>query len=420
ILERGKEAKRSTVNKDIRTTQLQNLLITGAAAKDIDIINSELKNLSINVFGHGKPEVVTCTGASTCKLGLCLSRGLSEAISNRLSQFNLSDTTIRISGCPNSCGHHYIADIGFQGKAKRVKGKLLPCYDVLTGAKTAEGVAHLAERIGTVPARRIPDLLVYAAKNGKIEKDRLQSLIVKYSLNDEEQQLPDDYYYDWDSDERFSLAGRGPGECGAGVMDVIKLDIDEATDVIKATPASNESVYKALVAASRALLVIFGLEPKKDREIFAAFRQHFIEPGLVKQQSLKLINNALDWKMGDIDSIIDLLPQVIDLINRIEELFLSLDSSLNVKAEPVVQEKIVETDKTKSHTINLRGIACPLNFVKAKLELEKIEIGDILEILLDKGEPVLNVPASFAEQGQEVLEVKNIGDHYCVNVQRKK
>ncbi len=61
-------------------------------------------------------------------------------------------------------------------------------------------------------------------------------------------------------------------------------------------------------------------------------------------------------------------------------------------------------------------MACPLNFVKAKLELEKIEIGDILEMLLDEGEPVRNASASFAEQGQDVVEVENVDDYYCVKM----
>ena len=403
----------------VRTTQLQDLLITGIGAEDVDKVNSELKNLSINVFADGGLKVVTCTGAATCKLGLCLSRGLSDAISNRLGQSNLPDTVIRISGCPNSCGHHYIADIGFQGRAKRVNGKLMPCYDVLVGAKTVEGNARLAERIGTVPAKQIPDLLAEATNNGKIEKELLRSLTAKYS-NISEDSSPDDYYYDWSSDEPFSLAGRGPGECGAGVMDVIKLDIDEAKSAIKAMPASNESVYKAIAAATRALLFTVGLEPKKDREIFAAFKQHLIEPGWVKPGTKQLLDNALDWKMGDIDSIKDLLTQVEDLVNRVEELFLSLDANLKFKAEPIVQKASVETDETKNQIIDLRGVACPLNFVKAKLELEKLEIGDILKVLLDEGEPVRNAPASFAEQGQDIVEIKDVGNYYCVKVRRKK
>ncbi len=62
----------------------------------------------------------------------------------------------------------------------------------------------------------------------------------------------------------------------------------------------------------------------------------------------------------------------------------------------------------------------PLKLCQSKLELEKLETGAILGVLLDEGEPVRNVPASFVEQGQEVLEVKNSGDHFFVKVRRKK
>ena len=65
-------------------------------------------------------------------------------------------------------------------------------------------------------------------------------------------------------------------------------------------------------------------------------------------------------------------------------------------------------------------MACPLNFVKAKLKLEKIAIGEILEVLLDDGEPIRNVPDSFTKQGQEVIEVENKGNHFCVKVRRMK
>jgi sulfite reductase (ferredoxin) len=124
--------------------------------------------------------------------------------------------------------------------------------------------------------------------------------------------------------------------------------------------------------------------------------------------------------MGDRESIDDLLPQVEDLVKRVEELFLSLDANLKFKVEPVAQKVIVDKAEDNVHIIDLRGVVCPLNFVKAKLELEKIAVGEVLEILLDNGEPVRNAPASFAEQGQEVMEVKNVGDYFSVKVRRKK
>jgi len=403
----------------VRTTQLQDLHITGVAPEDVDKVNEELKKLSVDVFGDGGPKVVACTGAATCKLGLCLSQGLSDAISKKLSQAGDSDTVIRISGCPNSCANHFIAKIGFQGKAKRVDGRLMPFYNVLADARTVEGDARLAETIGAVPAKRIPDLVAEALSNPSVDKELLRSLAAKYGDISTES-LPDDFYYDFGSDEPFSLAGRGPGECGAGVMDVIKLDIDEAKDALKSGQTGSKDIYRAIVASARALLVTVGLEPKKDREIFTAFGRHLIEPGWVKSATAQLLDDAIDWRMGDRESLDDRLAQAWELIRRVEELFLSLDAGLKFKIEPAERKVTPEGADEKAHTADLRGVACPLNFVKAKLELEKIEIGSVLELLLDEGESVRNVPASFGDQGQEVIEVEDVGGHFRVKVRRKR
>jgi len=407
----------------VRTTQFQDLLITGVAKEDIEKINSELKELSIDTFGDSIPKIVACAGASTCRLGLCLSRGLADAISNEFRQTEMlandSETVIRISGCPNSCGHHYIGRIGLQGKAKRINGRLMPFYDVLVNAQTVEGQAHLAEKIGTVPAKRVPDLLRQSLREGSIDEDNLRTLTAQYSHINTKLFSEDDYY-DFGSNELFSLAGRGPGECGAGVMDVIKVDIDEAKDAIKTVPMSSDNIYRAIVAITRALLVKFGLEPKKDREIFALFSKHLIEPGWVKSQSQQLLDEAIDWHLGEIESIDDLLPLVQDLIQRVEELFLSLDASLQFKAEPIGQNISSKQAEEKKNLIDLRGVVCPLNFVKAKIELENVEIGDVLEVLLDEGEPVQNVPVSFVEQGHKVMAIENLNGHFCVRVRREK
>jgi sulfite reductase (ferredoxin) len=412
----------------VRTTQLQNLLITSVSQENIGEVKSALEGLSINVIGNAGPKIVACAGASTCKLGLCLSRGLAEAISHKLEQVAVSpsepEKVIRISGCPNSCGHHFIADIGFEGRAKRLNGKLIPFYDVLLGAKTLESDARLAQKVGTVPAKAIPQLLAEALGNGGVEKEQIKDLAAHYS-NVASKPLPDDYYYDFGATEPFSLAGRGPGECGAGVMDVIRVDIDEAKGAVKAAHEQtgkerSESMYRAIVAAARALLVTFGLEPKKDREILTAFSEHLIRPGWVEPQTQQLLNEAIDWRMGDKASIDGSMSQVESLTKRVEELFLSLDANLKFKIERAAQTTSAEDSESKENVIDLRGVVCPLNFVKAKLGLEKVAVGEMLQILLDEGESVRNVPESFTDQGQEVLEVKNLGDHFSVKVRRKK
>ena len=412
----------------VRTTQLQDILITGIAGQDIEEVKRELGKLSIDISGEKGPKVVTCAGASTCKLGLCLSKGLADAIKDKLTYSDFSQpeikTAIRVSGCPNSCGNHYLGRIGFQGVAKRINGRLMPFYDIFAGAVIGEGRTKFAEKIGTLPAKAIPQLLAEASDGGS-DIQKIRKLVSEYG-DISSKQIPEDYYYDFGADKPFSLAGRGPGECGAGVMDVIKLDIDEAKDAVKAAhqtappEVKSQSLYKAIVASARALLVTFGLEPKKDREIFYAFGMHIVKPRWVKPQTQQILDAAIDWRMGDKDSISELAPQVEELIHRVEQLFLSLDANLKFRVEPVKDNEAIAGQQVKTHKIDLCGVPCPINFVKAKLEIEKIKIGEVLEIILDDGEPLRNVPASFAEQGQEVLDVSKIGGQFCIKVLRKK
>ncbi|MHC4156742.1 MAG: sulfurtransferase TusA family protein [Planctomycetota bacterium] len=412
----------------VRTTQLQDILVTSVPGENIEGALGSLKELSIDVFGNACPKIVACTGAATCKLGLCLSRNLADAVSKELQEKKVSvangDSVVRISGCPNSCGNHYIGHIAFEGKAKRINGRLMPFYSVLAGVKIGEDDTKLAEHLGDVPAKRIPQLVAEALGSGSIDKERVRALVARYG--DISADLPDEYYSDFGTSEAFSLAGRGPGECGAGVMDVIKLDIDQAKEALEAahrvgtTAEKNETVYKATVAAARALLVTFGLEPKKDREIFSAFSDHLIEPGWLKPETQQLLDQAVDWRMGDRTSIDDLATPAEDLIKRVEELFLSLDANLKFRVQPVSEKGNDKESEPQHHVVDLRGVACPLNFVKAKLALERIDVGEVLGVLLDGGEPMRNVPDSFAQQGQEVLEVTDCGEHFCVEVRRRK
>ncbi len=56
-------------------------------------------------------------------------------------------------------------------------------------------------------------------------------------------------------------------------------------------------------------------------------------------------------------------------------------------------------------TVDLAGVSCPMNFVKTKVALESIEAGEIIEVILDEGDAILNVPRSVKEEGHQVLKV---------------
>lgn len=63
-----------------------------------------------------------------------------------------------------------------------------------------------------------------------------------------------------------------------------------------------------------------------------------------------------------------------------------------------------------NHSLNLKGVLCPINFVKAKLKLEEMQDGQILEIIIDDGEPMQNVPRSIKEEGHKIIKVEKLAD----------
>jgi len=69
-------------------------------------------------------------------------------------------------------------------------------------------------------------------------------------------------------------------------------------------------------------------------------------------------------------------------------------------------------------TLDLRGTRCPLNFVKTKIKIEEMNSGELLEIVLDDGEPVKNVPQSVAAEGHDVIGLEKLDDGFSVFVRK--
>lgn len=75
-------------------------------------------------------------------------------------------------------------------------------------------------------------------------------------------------------------------------------------------------------------------------------------------------------------------------------------------------------EKNPDATLDLRGVVCPVNFVKTKLKLEEMNIGQILEIIIDPGEPMANVPRSIKEEGHRVIKVDKIDGHFRLLIEK--
>ncbi len=107
-----------------------------------------------------------------------------------------------------------------------------------------------------------------------------------------------------------------------------------------------------------------------------------------------------------------------ELLKEVKEVYKSIDSSFNL---PIRYEVLKQEESTGiSEIYDLRGVPCPLNYVKAKLKLEDMEIGSNLILYLDEGEPIKNVPLSLKEDGQEIVSIENKGQYYEVSVKKRR
>ena len=418
----------------LRTEQHQNAFIRWVPESQLAELHAEL--VQIGLATSQPPilrDMVACAGASTCQLGICLSRDLATAIVDGLSRADLDlqglgNLKLQISGCPNSCGRHPIAQIGFFGAARRVSGRLAPHYVVVLDGKVEEGHTRLAERRGTIPARNVPAFLkdflaafTESAQHPDFEgfldsggKEIANTLVSAYRY------VPDfaqdkNYYYDWGAERVFSLAGRGPGECSAGVFDLIEVDLNSAREAL-----AKHRIFEAAGLAARALLVTRGEQPNNDTEAFTLFRKHFVEEDLIDPELGRWVSAGLQAAStsnpdrlfrGESDG-------VAALVAAVEDLYENMDASLRFPVRTTQKEAVPAPQEVKVDSFHdFRGVVCPLNYVKTKLALAQMEGGQTLAVLLDD-EGATNVPESAARDGHEVLSTMQEGDHWRVIIRK--
>ena len=382
---------------------------------------------------------VTCVGASTCQLGLCLSQNLLKAVVEEFKELSedskASLPRVYISGCPNSCARHQIGKIGLSGRAKRTGDGLVPSYSVSFGGSIGFGVAKMGEVYGDIPAKKVPKYLVGLAtlKNAsgyecfdeflENKEAEIRALTNEYAVIQTFKENPD-LYYDFGANEKFSIEGRGPGECSTGVFDVIKLDLSNAESSLFKYKNNKESqhLYDASVSSARTLLVLKGIDTAKDREIFKEFNKNFIETGFVKKDIVNLFDILIDYKIGDVLDITSNAQEVEYLYNKVKAMYESLNGQLEITLQKEVDlENAVETSSVKEYEIiDFRGVKCPINFVKVKIQLSKIKSGEKRGFYLDDGDPIKNVPLSVEKEGNKIISIDNNYEGYNLLVVEKK
>lgn len=151
----------------VRLTIDQNILLPWVDKRSLPALHARLAALGLARLDlHTARDVTSCQGADTCNLAVTASRSVARAISERLEAEGLgahgeaAKTIIKVSGCPNSCGQHHIADLGFHGGAKTVGSATIPVYQLHLGGGVDARGARFGRQVVKIVARRVPEAVV--------------------------------------------------------------------------------------------------------------------------------------------------------------------------------------------------------------------------------------------------------------------
>jgi len=213
----------------VRTMHEQDLLLRWVPTAEVRRLHAALAAAGLAEPG-GVANVTSCPGAEACRLAVTQSRGVGRALHDRLLQDAAATDglSIKISGCPNGCGHHHVAGIGLQGSVRRLGSRVVPQYFVFVGGGVAGGGARFGTLVAKIPARRVADavqrlLALHAAEGNEGESitaflQRVEPGRVKAALSDLEamtieEATPEDFV-DIGEEAEFALAAM-EGECSA-------------------------------------------------------------------------------------------------------------------------------------------------------------------------------------------------------------
>ena len=224
-----------------RTTQEQNLALRWVPGNTLHELWEALNAIGLAESGaHHITNVVSCPGTDSCKLGITSSMGLAKAVREELSTWNglledegVQKIRIKMSGCPNGCGLHHIANIGFHGAAvKGPDGQQIPAYELFLGGNYGDNRVE-DSRIGTripkikIPAKVAPKIVKEIAsyyKEHRQDKEEFNQFLDRVGLEEltavasEAQKAAEtadegsDLYFDWERTNIYKLE-RGEGEC---------------------------------------------------------------------------------------------------------------------------------------------------------------------------------------------------------------
>jgi sulfite reductase beta subunit-like hemoprotein len=217
-----------------RTTVHQNLLLRWVRDETVYDVWTRLKALGLGDAGADEiSDVVSCPGTDSCKLGITSSMGLNQAVKARIDEMAIEDPLtrrihIKMSGCPNGCSQHHIANIGFYGASIKVGDKTIPASIAHIGGRYEGGeVVYGARLKARLPSKRVPDAVErwlrfyesdrqegeeFNAFAERVGTDAFEALVKDLSMPAEFNLENMNLFIDWTKNVPFEVI-RGEGEC---------------------------------------------------------------------------------------------------------------------------------------------------------------------------------------------------------------
>jgi sulfite reductase beta subunit-like hemoprotein len=217
-----------------RTTVHQNLVLRWVRNESVYEVWQALGKLELADAGADEiTDVVSCPGTDSCKLGITSSMGLNQAVQDRVVQMELDDPLtrrmhIKMSGCPNGCSQHHIADIGFYGASLKVGKRTIPAYIPHIGGAYEGGEVRYGTRLkARLPAKRVPEAVerwIRFYESDRQDGEPFRAFVDRVGAPEFEQRVKDltmpiefnlenmNQFIDFNRDAPFEVQ-RGEGEC---------------------------------------------------------------------------------------------------------------------------------------------------------------------------------------------------------------
>ena len=295
----------------LRTTVEQNFLMRWVRRSDLWELYQALDEAGLSEPGaETLLDITACPGADTCMLGITSSKNLALRLREMLASNGpeplpeeYHDLSIKVSGCPNSCGQHHVANIGFFGSSQRVGSNVVPNYHLFLGGQKSENANSFGLATLKVPAKNIPATVEHLVGRYRDERSDGESFnewaerMGKKDIRDglaHLREVPDisenpDFYVDWGEEAPFTL-GAGTGECAGQLVPEVELKLGEAERELFEANLQYEQgnyseaarrAYQAMTTAARGLLITEGVGETGVEATQEAFRTRFVEAGRV-------------------------------------------------------------------------------------------------------------------------------------------